>query len=37
MADTAIYGLDIGINGVICAAVKGIVVFKQFSDVLDSV
>ena len=31
VADTAIYGLDMGINGNICAAVKGIMVFKQFS------
>lgn len=28
VVDSAIYGLDIGI---ICAAVKGIMVFKQFS------
>ena len=31
MVDTAIYGLDIGISSIICAAGKGIMVFKQFS------
>ena len=28
MVDTAIYGLD---KGIICATVKGVMVFKQFS------
>ena len=31
VADTARYGLHIGINGIICAAGKGIMIFKQFT------